>query len=114
MADEKKQAEIAGGVPIIGQETIKYWIGDKDAEFNAAMLELSMTPEQAVQGFGHYVHTLKVKGKGLPAHVYFPWIYTSIATEKLRADNDALQKRVRELEETAEDLLDRLAALEEA
>lgn len=112
MADTKRK-HLVTNVPLIGgPEMTEYWIGDREIEAGAALLKLSITPMQSLQMFGAWAAEVQQKGEGLPAHVHMPWIFTSLATEKLRKENASLEARVEELETHVGALEDRLTALE--
>jgi len=110
MASTKRP--IVTNVPLIGQELHEYWIGDKRKEAGAASLKLSVSPVQSIQMFGMYANEVQQRGEGLPAHVFMPWIFTSLATEGLAERAAELEARVEELETHVGSLEDRLTALE--
>ena len=115
MTDAKKE-ELVTGVPIIGQERHEYWVGSRTEtdpqKVARAMLTLSITPKEALQGFAHYAHERGKKNLGLPAPLYFTWVFTSLSTEALWEENKKLTERIEELETHVGSLEDRLTALE--
>ncbi len=98
--DKNNNNRVPVGPTIIGEHREKFWVGNLDEEGEAACLELTATPEQALQLFAKFAQAQSMKGKGIPPPFVLSWIFTSKGLQGAFERIAELEKRVDELEKS--------------